>query len=413
MNELLVQALEFTPLPVQLGFLLHYLKIRHSDFSGKLGITPATLSNWLSGKIRPKPEKYAAGMASLLDCPPELLIRGASLPYVPGGGVSSGSLVRKRLALRLSCGETARFLRVTDSQLCKWEKAGEIPDPFGSVLNALYATLSGEVFSRKENLSVLRFRTGLSVRELSRQLCVPEKACWRWEWQNALPLDCLNIFALYYGVSVSSLPSGPDQLLSLRPLSLKFLRVCAGITLRAMAGKYGFSSYQSYEDGHSVPDYPVLCRILDILGISPERFLTHSLFPSSYERLEFLRQTKSPLSETAVCRQMDLTPGNYRNGFLTARARHRFGILTDSLPFQLFLPLSSAENQVLRGDFHPEYLRQARQRNGLSAESVAASLMLSPVTVRAFENGTRQPSRYILRMLADRYSTGAATFFAV
>ena len=157
----------------------------------------------------------------------------------------------------------------------------------------------------------------------------------------------------------------------------------------------------------------MLCRILDILGISPERFLTHSLFPSSYERLEFLRQTKSPLSETAVCRQMDLTPGNYRNGFLPARARHRFGILTDSLPFQLFLPLSSAENQVLRGDFHPEYLRQARQRNGLSAESAAASLMLSPVTVRAFENGTRQPSMYILRMLADRYSTGAATFFAV
>ena len=413
MNELLVRSLEFIPLPVQLDFLLHYLKIRYSDFSGKLGIAPATLSNWLSGKTRPKPEKYAVRMASLLDCPPELLVRGASLPYAPGGSVSSGSLVRKRLALHLSCGETAHFLRITDSQLYKWEKSGEVPDPFGSVLDALYAVLSEEVFSRKENLSVLRFRTGLSVRELSRQLCVSEKVCWRWEWQNAVPLDCLNIAALYYGVSVSSLPSGPDQLLSLRPLSLKFLRVCAGITLRAMTGKYGFSSYQSYEDGQSVPDYPVLCRILDVLGISPECFLTHSLFPSSYERLEYLRQTRSPLSENAVCRQLDLTPGNYRNGFLPSRAKHRFGILTDSLPFQLFLPLSPAENRVLRGDFHPEHLRLARQRNGLSAESAAASLMLSPATIRAFENGTRHPSRYILRMLADRYFTGAAAFFAV
>ena len=34
MNELLVRSLEFTPLPVQLDFLLHYLNIRYSDFSG-------------------------------------------------------------------------------------------------------------------------------------------------------------------------------------------------------------------------------------------------------------------------------------------------------------------------------------------------------------------------------------------
>ena len=413
MNELLIRSLEQTPLPVQIAFLLHYRKIRHTDFSRKLAVSPATLSNWLSGKTRPKPGKYVPAAAEILDCPPEMLMKGAGLPFSADSCVPSGPLIRSRIALHLSCGEIARFLRITDSQMYKWEKAVSVPDPFGSVLNALFSVLSGDVFARKQNLSELRIRAGLSVRELSRQLCVREKVYWKWEWQNALPLNYLNIVSLFYRIPVCALPAGPDLTVSGRAVSLKFVRICTGISLRDMTGKHGFASYQSYEDGSSVPDYATLRRILDIFGVSTDLFLSRFPLPADYERLEFLRQTRCPLSETAVCRQLNLSPGIYRQGFLPARARFRFNILTDSLPFQLYLPLSPAEKQVLYGDFCPERLRSGRILCGLSAADAAAAVMLSPVTVRSFENGARQPGKYVIRALSDRYSTGTETMFEV
>ena len=98
MNELLIRSLEQTPLPVQIAFLLHYRKIRHADFSRKLAVSPATLSNWLSGKTRPKPGKYVPAAAEILDCPPEMLMKGAGLPFSADSCVPSGPLIRIRIS---------------------------------------------------------------------------------------------------------------------------------------------------------------------------------------------------------------------------------------------------------------------------------------------------------------------------
>lgn len=409
MNSLLLSVLGNCTLPAQLHFLLHYRSITQRDFSTKLEISPMTLYNWLSGRISPSKAKYFRRISALLQCLPELLLQGSENcnPAVPDFPV----LLRRRLSLHLSIRETASFLHLSESTLRKWEETAKAPAPYREILNALYSETAKAGHCRKESLSNLRILSSLSVQQVSELLQVRESDYWKWEWENAVPLDYLVPVSRLWNTGIREIPAGSCRPHMDRALALKCVRTACGISVRVLTRDYRITAYQSYERGSSVPSFSTLSRILSVFGTSTDEFLSACFRPACCERLEYLRKTQTPLSVHALHCCLRIQPNQYMQGLISGKSFRRFCLITDSLPYQLFLPLQPEEKDFSEDRLPPHALKRLRLRYNLSVEEAAEWLSLAPGTIRAFESGSRKISLYQIRALSSRFTSGIRALF--
>ena len=408
MNHLILSSLEGKPLSVVLPFLFHYQNISRVRACSALNVTMTTLSNWFTGHTKPHRKKIPE-LALLLSCPESLLLASFSAVFQEERADIPLSQQRKQLGLSLS--EVSGFLRIGTSLLSKWETGSKLPSPYSSVLLTLYRLLRVSAPMKTESLSAMRLRKGLSVRETARALCFPEKLYWKWEWKNAVPLPYADLFACFYNIPVSLIPLSPGAIRVNRASSLRYIRAVSGLSLPELRTSLGFSSLTDYEAGLAVPNEQAFTRLLGSLGKSPAAFLSGNPRPVLYARLEFFRMIRTPYCEETLCRRIKTTPGLYRKGHLSPESIRIFTALTGAKPYQLYLPLTSIEKTVLTAKPDPSMLRLARNKAGIPIPDAAAALSISVSTLRAYENGTRTPPRFLLDSLSSRYSTGIISFF--